>query len=122
MGNWVSENIEKYSDMTNEFLQKDYNELGKLTKKNFGSVYLILHPTREYLLYVGQTSDLSKRLQQHISNPQPSNLNQKIKQIPSYPKDVSTYLVIYQKMESIIERFYFEHFLIAVLQTKFNDG
>lgn len=86
----------------------------------FAGVYLISRPDNGTHAYVGETENMSQRMQSHVSNTRGSNLNQILKKRLSFPQDPLKYKVQYRRLANQKDRTYFENYVIAVLQPLLN--
>lgn len=105
----------------NNLLNSTKHTIRKLSNGDaFAGVYLISRPDNGTPVYVGDTDNMSQRMQNHINNTSGSNLNQMLKKHPSFPQDPLKYKVRYRRLANQKERTYFENYVIAVLQPLLN--
>ena len=85
--------------------------------KLFAGVYAISNRNDDEIIYVGESGQISDRLQHHISGTNPSDLKQKT---GLDFNDLKWYKVRYRRMADERQRKLFEFYAIGVLKPKFN--
>ena len=83
--------------------------------KSFAAVYAISDRDDKKIIYVGETSDISRRMEDHLSGS--SSFSKKLKPTGD---ELKWFKIRYRRMANERQRKFFESFVISVLKPKFN--
>jgi len=118
------ENLEKQTILLKKLMLAKpitlYRVIKERSKLNFGCVYLITDPKDEKVLYVGKTNYFSKRVKDHLTCDNVSDLNIKVRYHSLSYGRIDYYRIRYLPVGSIRMRGFLEHFVIGVLRPPLN--
>ncbi len=101
---------------------QDINSGRNISQFNVEGVYVISTPDDSEFVYVGRTQrkTVAGRIKDHHCLNTNSDLKGMLSILKNYPQDIDNYLVRCIEIRDPRERTLFEHFLISILQPRFN--
>lgn len=113
----VRDNTKENQRHLNTLVNSNEKTINVIVKHNdpFAAVYAISSPDDDTIIYVGQTSDIVNRMNNHLSGA--STFSKKVK-IPE--NELKRYKIRYRRMANEKQRSFFESYVIGVLKPKFN--
>jgi|SRR3989338_9334923 len=123
--------VNKYVKLLDKFLSLETKgPLGQINRRNIPKkpgIYLFTDKKRK-ILYVGKTKNLQDRLysKHRMGTPESSTLKRKLIKLKglnenNVKKYIESNFYVRWRVVSFIKAAYFEHFLISVLNPKYND-
>ena len=83
--------------------------------KHFAGIYVISDRNNDTIIYVGETSDMARRMNDHLHGTSSFSKKSKIK-----TNELNLCNIRYRRMKDDRERKLFESYVIGVLKPKFN--